>query len=229
VRIGTALAADDPPLVRIAPDEDGDVRAHWIVDTIAATPSTRNVSIRKGFPSARWNEWTIAVLKDRTRISLVMCLHEDSFAQTGPLEGDGPEAWVLISMARRALAATIDHATEAETAASIDTTMEATLMRRLVDPDLVEPFDVIWSGRTQFGPASVTARTNFLDGATCDPGPAMPVGRVHADVGEYDEFERPNPTLRIMVECSILHIDRIDGMERLRIEREAERREKDRP
>lgn len=229
MRVGAALAADDPPLVRIVPDEDGDVRAHWIVDAIAATPSTRNVSIRRDFPSAGWNEWTVAVLKDRTRISLVMCLHEDSFAQTGPLDGDGPEAWVVIRMARRVLAATVDHASEAEAAASIGTTMEATLMRRLVDPDLVQPFDVVWSGRTQLGPAQVSARTTFLDQITCDHGTEMPIGRVHATVDEDDEFGRSNPTLRIMVECNVLHIDRIDGMERLRIEREAGRREEDRP
>lgn len=179
---------------------------------------------RRSFPSARWNEWTIAAVDDGVPYRVIVGIHEDSLRRTGLVEDDGPETGAILRIARMALEAPTDNAMSVATADSIDTTLEAALMRKMVDPDLAEPFDVIWSGRTQLGPSMLTAQTTFVDAVSASEVEGLPIGRIRIQVEQDDEFERTIHTLRITAERNLVCVGSIDSMERLRIELEAANR-----
>jgi len=220
MRIGSALALQTPPLVRTPLDEGTEAEARRILDVVSSASET-SIHERTRFPSAHWSEWTVAALGAGVAHRISVIVHESSLTRTGLVEDDGPETRVVLDIARRVLDAPIDRATATEAAHALDSTFEAALMRRMVDPDLAEPFDVVWSGLTQLGPAILSAQTNFLDRVTATPTEDMPIGRIRVSVDLEDEFDRPMPTLRISAESNTVVVGRIDAMERLRIEREA--------
>jgi hypothetical protein len=227
MRVGSALIDRNPPLVRTMLDEGTEAEARRILDAISSADET-GIHERTDFPTARWSEWTVAAISGGVAHRVSVILHEDSFARSGPVENDGPETRTILDVARRVLDAPIDSTSATEAANALDTTFEAALMRRMVDPDLAEPFDVVWSGVTQLGPATLTAQTTFLDRITANPSEGMPVGRIRIGVDLEDEFERRMPTLRISAEPNLVVVGRLDAMERLRIEREAAVRSGDR-
>ena len=191
-----------------------------ILDVLTSAAQTA-IHERQSFPSARWNEWTIAAVDDGVPHRVIVGIHEDSLRRTGLVEDDGPETAAILRIARMALEAPTDNVMSVATAHSIDTTLEAALMRRMVDPDLAEPFDVIWSGRTQLGPSMLTAQTTFLDAVCASDVEGLPIGRIRIRIEQDDEFERTIHTLRITPEQNLVCVGRIDSMERLRIELEA--------
>ena len=191
-----------------------------IIDVLTAACQTA-IHERQSFPSARWNEWTVAAVADGVPHRVIVEIHQDSMRRTGLVEDDGPETGAILRIARMALEAPTDDATSLATANSIDTTLEAALMRRMVDPDLAEPFDVLWSGRTQLGPSMLTAQTTFIDAVSASDVEGLPIGRIRIQVEHDDEFERTIHTLRIAPERNLVRVGPIDSMERLRIELEA--------